>query len=252
MDSRTPGTSSRPGEGSFDSGTTARTATIPTSATGTPMRKTAPHQKCARTRPPASGPPATAMPAVPAHTPMARPRSSAGKTFVMTASVVGCTAAPPMPMTARQAMSSPGLLLDEASTEPSTKIDSPITSTRRAADAVADDAPGEQQPGEHEDVGVHRPLQLGLRGAEVALQRRQRDVEDRVAHDHHEQADRHGGEHPPAAGVAGRSLLGRVRSVVTPRRGCRRRAGGSGRRPGGGWDQRRRRRPPGCAATPRA
>jgi hypothetical protein len=44
-----------------------------------------------------------------AHTPIARPRSAGGKTLVMTARVVGWTAAPPMPMTARQAISSSGL-----------------------------------------------------------------------------------------------------------------------------------------------
>src|SRR3954465_11381445 len=51
---------------------------MPRTATGPPTRKTAPHQKCSSTAPPASGPPATAMPAVPAHTPMAWPRSRGG------------------------------------------------------------------------------------------------------------------------------------------------------------------------------
>jgi hypothetical protein len=95
------------------------------------MRKIAPHQKCSSTAPLASGPPATAIPAAPAHTPIARPRSPSGKTLVMTARVVGWTAAPPMPMTARQAISSPGLLLNAPSSEPAVKTDSPISSTRR-------------------------------------------------------------------------------------------------------------------------
>src|SRR3712207_8551850 len=43
---RSPGTSSLPGEGSRDSGTTSRMPTAPSTATGTPSRKTAPHQKC--------------------------------------------------------------------------------------------------------------------------------------------------------------------------------------------------------------
>ena len=122
--------SSRPGEGSLDSGTKATTATIPSRATGTPIRKTAPHQKCSSTAPPASGPPATAIPAVPAHTPMARPRSRGGNTLVMTARVVGWTAAPPMPMTARQPISSIGLSLNAANTEPSAKMLRPISRTR--------------------------------------------------------------------------------------------------------------------------
>jgi hypothetical protein len=73
--------------------------------------------------------PATAMPAVPAQIPIARPRSRAGKTLVMTASVVGWTAAPPTPMTARQAINSIGLLLNAARSEPTTKMVSPISRT---------------------------------------------------------------------------------------------------------------------------
>ena len=52
-----------------------------------------------------SGPIATPMPAVPAHTPMARPRSWGGNTFVMIDSVAGMISAPPMPMNARVAIS---------------------------------------------------------------------------------------------------------------------------------------------------
>ena len=95
------------------------------------MRKIAPHQKFWRTAPPASGPPATAMPAVPAQIPMARPRSPGGKTFVMTASVVGWTAAPPMPITARHRMSATGLSLMAARTDPSAKMLSPMSRTFR-------------------------------------------------------------------------------------------------------------------------
>ena len=113
------------------------------------------------------------MPAVPAQTPIARPRSRAGKTLVMTASVVGWTAAPPMPMTARQPISSIGLSLKAASTEPTAKIAQPDQQHPLAADAVTEHAPGEQQAGEHEDVGVDGPLQLALGGVELALQRRE-------------------------------------------------------------------------------
>ena len=89
----------------------------------------------------------------------------------MTARVVGWTAAPPTPMTARQAISSIGLPLKAASTEPTAKTRQPDEQHLAAADAVADHAPGEEQAGEHEDVGVDRPLELALGGAELALQR---------------------------------------------------------------------------------
>ena len=63
--------------------------------------------------------------------PMARPRSAGGKTLLMTARVVGWTAAPPTPITARQTISSIGLSLKAASTEPTAKTVSPMSSTRR-------------------------------------------------------------------------------------------------------------------------
>jgi hypothetical protein len=63
--------------------------------------------------------------------PMARPRSPAGKTLVMTARVVGWTAAPPIPITARQAMSSSGLPEKAAITEPPAKTANPMSSTFR-------------------------------------------------------------------------------------------------------------------------
>ena len=50
------------------------------------------------------------MPAVPAHTPMALPRSFGGKTLVMIESVAGMMNAPPMPMNARVAISWSGVV----------------------------------------------------------------------------------------------------------------------------------------------
>jgi hypothetical protein len=38
----------------------------------------------------------------------------------------------------------------------------------------------QEQPGEYEGVGVDDPLELAARSAEITLDRRQRDVEDRV------------------------------------------------------------------------
>jgi len=49
----------------------------------------------------------------------------------MTASVVGWTAAPPMPMTARKMISSIGLLLNAARTEPTAKMVRPMSRTFR-------------------------------------------------------------------------------------------------------------------------
>ena len=60
------------------------------------------------------------------------------------------------------------------------------------------DAGGEQQAGEHDRVRVDDPLQLRALGAEVAHDRRQRDVEDRVVDaDDDEREAEHGERHPP-------------------------------------------------------
>ena len=67
------------------------------------------------------GPSATPMPAVPAHTPIARPRSAGGKTLVMIERVAGMISAPPMPMNARVAISWSALPAKADASEPSPK-----------------------------------------------------------------------------------------------------------------------------------
>ena len=61
----------------------------------------------------------------------------------------------------------------------------------------AEHAVGEQQPGEHEGVAVHRPGQLALGGPEVLLDGLERDVEDGVVDDHHQQAEHQRAQDPP-------------------------------------------------------
>ena len=57
-------------------------------------------------------------------------RSSAGKVAVMIDSVAGMIAAPPMPITARQAMIAPGSFINAAEAEAAPKIARPMVSTR--------------------------------------------------------------------------------------------------------------------------
>src|SRR5205823_2426732 len=70
------------------------------------------------------------------------------------------------------------------------------------ADQVAEPAGQQEQAAEGDQVGVHHPGELRLGEAEVALDRRQRDVHDRrVEHDHeHPYAEDH--ESQPARAVA--------------------------------------------------
>ena len=72
-----------------------------------------------------------------------------------------------------------------------------------AAEAVRQRAGGEEQPGEHERVGVDDPLDVGVRGLQVGHQRRDRHVEDRVVHhDDHQRHAQHGEDDPTAAVAA--------------------------------------------------
>ena len=97
-----------------DSGTTIWMPISPAITMGTLMRKTEPQSlpvsqwvQCGfcSSSPPRTGPSATAPPTAAAQRPIALPRSCAGKTIVMMASVTGSTAAPPIPITPRKTIS---------------------------------------------------------------------------------------------------------------------------------------------------
>ncbi len=60
---------------------------------------------------------------------MAFPRSCGGNTTVMMASVVGRTAAPPTPMSARKAMSIPGVVAKAQAVDAMTKMTRPMMRT---------------------------------------------------------------------------------------------------------------------------
>ena len=77
------------------------------------------------------GPSAVATPAIAAHNPMARPRSSGGNTFVMIDSVAGMMNAPPMPMNARVKISWFGVSTSALASDPI-----PNTVSRTAARRV--------------------------------------------------------------------------------------------------------------------
>jgi hypothetical protein len=97
-----------------------------TATTGTLTRNTEPHQKCSRSHPPITGPRMMPNPATPAHTPMARPRSRAGNTLVMMERVEGMIRAPPIPMAAREAISTLAEPAKAEATEPATNTSRPM------------------------------------------------------------------------------------------------------------------------------
>lgn len=128
MESTTPTGSRRPGFGSLESGTRISIAISAMITTGTLTRKIEPHQKCSRSSPPVIGPIAMPRPTLPAQMPMALGCSSRSKTFIRTARVAGITKAAPKPITARQAMSSPGDPDMAAKAEPIPKSTMPRSS----------------------------------------------------------------------------------------------------------------------------
>ena len=86
-------------------------------------------------------------------------------------------------------------------TEPVPKMRRPDLQRRAAAELVAEAAHREQQPGEHERVGVDHPLQLAVRGRQLADDAGERHVEDRVVEDDHQQAEaQHPEDQPPSLG----------------------------------------------------
>ena len=134
----------------------------------------------------------------PAQTPMARPRSVGSvNTLVRIDSVAGMISAPPTPMSARVAISWLGSVARAESTDADAEDHEADRQRAPAAEAVAQRPGGEQQPGEHEHVGVDDPLQLARGGAEVGLDARQGHVEDRVVEHDDQQAEAQHPEHEP-------------------------------------------------------
>lgn len=72
-----------------------------------------------------TGPRRVPRAATPAHTPIACPRSLGGNTLVMMESVEGMIRAPPIPMTAREAIRTSAEPAKAAATEPDTNTRSP-------------------------------------------------------------------------------------------------------------------------------
>jgi hypothetical protein len=131
MDSSAPAKSGRSAAGFFDSGISGSAHAAPTTAIGTLIRNTDPHQKWASSSPPMIGPSETPRPVVPAHRPMARCRSAGSRnTAVMMARVEGIIIAPPTPMLARAAISRPTEPENAAQAEPAANAARPARNTR--------------------------------------------------------------------------------------------------------------------------
>ena len=92
-----------------DSGTSASTATRPSSATGTFMRKIQPHQTWLSIQPPTIGPSGRPMKLAAPQMPIARGRSASANSTVMIESTMTMSVAPARPRATRAAMNASGL-----------------------------------------------------------------------------------------------------------------------------------------------
>jgi len=116
---------------SRDSGTWRRVTRAVTAATGTLIRKIARQLPASSSHPPRNGAIAAETPLNPAHVPIARVRSAGWKAASMIARLAGVISAPPMPCTARAAMSQPMPGAAAHSTDAAVNQPSPARNTRR-------------------------------------------------------------------------------------------------------------------------
>src|SRR5579871_1643171 len=131
IDSSAPTGSSRGAEGSRESGTRNQPPIRPMVTMGRLTRKTEPHQKWLKRKPPVTGPRPMPSAETPAQMPMAFPRSiGLVKTLVSMDSVDGMMNAPPMPMNARVAMRTDAEPLNADRAEPVPKMVRPSASAR--------------------------------------------------------------------------------------------------------------------------
>ena len=125
-------------------------------------------------------------------------------------SAAGASRAAPTPCRARAAMSAPVLPASAAIIDAAANTATPTVKIGLAAVAVGEAPAEEHESGEGEDVGRDDPLQPRAGEAELSLDRRQRDVDDRVVERRDEgrerqrRDDRHGA---PAGGSGAGSAL---------------------------------------------
>ena len=142
--------------------------------------------------PPSSRPTAPPPTAIAAQTPSAFVRSAPSlKVAVTIESAAGETSAAPRPCRPRVMISHVDPVAMRAEQRGGGEQHEADEEDLLAPGQVAGAAAEEQEAAEHQRVGVHDPLQVGVRHVEVLLDRRQRDVHDRRVEDDHElrQAD---------------------------------------------------------------
>ena len=169
---------------------------------GTLIQKIVCHDQPCTTAPPTSGPLEIARPATAPQAPSAAPRRATGTAAESRVRVSGVTIAARALDRPRDDQPSGGRR-ERARGRAGGEDREPDDEHAAPAEPLTEAGPGQQQHGEGQRVGVHRPLQRGQRCAQVKPDHRQRGGHDQVVQRGHEQ--RHAGDHegPDGAGPCG-------------------------------------------------
>ena len=164
-------------------------------------RNTDPYQKCSSSSPDATGPIAAPAPEMPAQMAIAFARSRAGNTLARIDSVDGHDEGGADAHDRARRDEHARRVGEHADQRPEAEDDEAGLQRALAPEAVAERGGREQQPGEHQAVGVDDPLDVGVGRPDAALggrqlQRRQGDVEHGVADD---DDDQRGAQHGQAS-----------------------------------------------------
>ena len=143
------------------SGTPARTSHSVASTSGTLMAKIQRQETNSISAPPPSGPSTNAIPVHAVHEPIAAPRSSPGKTAVISARLEGTSSAPADALQRARHDQRHGVRRDRAQRRGDAEADQPPDEHAPAAEDVAERAADQDQRAEREQVGLDDPLLLG-------------------------------------------------------------------------------------------
>ena len=146
--------------------------------------------------PPTIGPIATARPAIPPHAPRIAPRFSGGVSSARIVSVSGVTIAAPRPWMRAGDDQHLGAGRERGDHGGDGEDRQADDEQQLAPEAVAERGAREQEHGKGQRVGVHDPLELRQRRAQVLLDLRQGRHDDEVVQRGHEERDRRDRECP--------------------------------------------------------
>ena len=146
------------------------------------------HEAASISCPPTSGPTMVAMPDHANQEPTAGPRWAGGKAATITASALGASSAPKTPCATRPPTITSMLGASAHTSDVAPNPTQPDREDPPLAEDVAQRPADEDQRRERQQVAVGDPLLAREPAAEILLDRRQRDVDDRRVEADHERA----------------------------------------------------------------